>query len=869
VLRANQYRWAGQRSLRLLALLLLLFPLAQTGAQTAKQRPSLELSRAVRQWEFLSAVGTRAGVFGAENGTVEAWVYPLKLLRDFHLVFHFGGHEVPAEALARTITARPESCTILYSHDAFSVRETFFVPVDEPGAVIAIEVETQEPLEVEARFRRDFQLMWPAALGGTYANWDPELRAFSLSEEQKKFFALVGSPSASQPRAEFENNYASSGQSSFRLGVTQRGRDTKLVVLAASFAGREGAEQTYHRLAERFNQLQQQAAEYYRDYLEQTVSLRLPDAELERGYDWARVSVLQGMVNNPFLGAGLVAGYRTSGAGARPGFAWFFGRDALWTVLALDSEGDFAHARAALEFLMKYQREDGKITHEVSQSASFVPWFKDFPYPWASADATPLLVIAANDYVSQSGDAAFARQHWDSIWKAYQFLRSTWDAQHRPKNEGVGHGWVEGGPLLPVKTEFYQSGLGAEAMHALANLARLTGNSAAGELEEEFQGQKRLLDASFWSLEKKIFAFALDRQDKRIDVASVLAAVPMCFGLVATEKASAMISRLADFDHAADWGMRIISSQDERFNPAGYHFGSVWPLFTGWAAVGEYRYHRPLAAYANLRANALLALDGALGHTTEVLSGAYYQGLSTSSPHQIWSSAMIISPMLRGMLGLEVNAAQHTLILSPHLPADWSSFTISRARIGEGVLDLSYQVVPDGIRLEVRRQGAGSSTIEFSPAVSLRAQVAGVEVNDRPAPYHVETTGEDEHVKVRFLASGGTTTVRMRLGHDFGVAVPGSLPALGAPSRNLKAIAESWSATRDRLTMEFSGLAGSEYELPVRGAAEITGVQGAELVKAAGGERLRVRVPGNAAEGYKRLAITVQFAQAPSSPGER
>src|SRR6266480_654693 len=112
----------------------------------------------------------------------------------------------------------------------------------------------------------------------------------------------------------------------------------------------------------------------------------------------------------------------------------------------------------------------------------------------------------------------------------------------------------------------------------------------------------------------------------------------------------------------------IWSSQDPRYNPGGYHFGSVWPLFTGWASVGEYRYHRALPAYLNLRANALQALDGSLGHVTEVLSGDYYQGISTSSPHQIWSAAMVVSPILRGMLGLEANAISHNLVFAPHIP---------------------------------------------------------------------------------------------------------------------------------------------------------------------------------------------------------
>src|SRR5207244_3118121 len=85
------------------------------------------------------------------------------------------------------------------------------------------------------------------------------------------------------------------------------------------------------------------------------------------------------------------------------------------------------------------------------------------------------------------------------------------------------------------------------------------------------------------------------------------------------------------------------SSKATRYDAGGYHYGSVWPLFTGWASVGEYRYHRALPAYSNLRANALLALDGSLGHVTEVLSGGYYQPLSTSSPPQMSSAAIVIS----------------------------------------------------------------------------------------------------------------------------------------------------------------------------------------------------------------------------------
>src|ERR1700726_622400 len=100
---------------------LLCFLFRSTPAVAAEQSPpSLELSRPVRPWEFLPVVGTRAGLFGNESGRMEAWVYPLKLLREFHLQFHVDGRVLPAEALARTVVVRPESSTIVYSGDTFT-----------------------------------------------------------------------------------------------------------------------------------------------------------------------------------------------------------------------------------------------------------------------------------------------------------------------------------------------------------------------------------------------------------------------------------------------------------------------------------------------------------------------------------------------------------------------------------------------------------------------------------------------------------------------------------------------------------------------------------------------------------------------------
>jgi glycogen debranching enzyme len=807
--------------------------------------PSLELSRTVRTWEFLPVVGTRAGLFGTENGRLEAWVYPLKIFRAFHLTFHVGGRGLPAESLARTLTVRPESATLIYVGDSFRIKETLFVPAQEAGAVILLEVETKDPLEVEAGFVNDFALEWPAAIGGTYAQWDANRHAVVFGEETRKFSALVGSPTAEDAHLAYETNYSSSDETSFRLGVTKRGRETKVIVIAASVAGREDAQKdaqkTYERLATSYEQLERDSAEYYRTYLAHTVNLELPDTALQQAYDWARVSMVQGLVANPHLGTGLVAGYRTSGTSQRPGFAWFFGRDSLWTSFALNAAGDYATTRTALEFISKYQREDGKVPHEIAQGANFVSWFKDFPYAYASADATPLFIIAMNDYVTQSGDAAFAREEWDNVWRAYEFLRSTYDAQGFAQNAGIGHGWVEGGPLHPVKNEFYQSGLGVEALRSLSNLARLVGkDDVKKELAAEFERKKPALDLAFWQPEAKSYAFAFNQNHQRVDEPSVLSTVPMWFGLPDAPHAEEMITRLADADHDTDWGMRIISSQSKFYDGSGYHFGAVWPLFTGWASVGEYRYHRDLPAYSNLRANALMAVDGALGHFAEVLSGDYYEGFSTSSPHQIWSSAMVVSPILRGLFGLQTDAERHQITLSPHAPADWTSFALRNVHLDQVNVDFRYNKTLDSITLDTTRTGTGDCWVEFSPAFSLRAEVIAVEMNGRPLPFRIQSNSEDQHVSVRFPVYGGPNSVVIRVKNDFGLMLANQLPALGSTSRGLRVISNSWNSARNQLTVEVSGLPGMKYDLGVWNPGQISSVEGAVLAKQ---RNIRIQIP--------------------------
>lgn len=842
------------------ALFVLLLTLLAAACFAQPPERQLVLRQPVRPWEFLDAVGMHAGLFGAQNGRFEAWVYPLKLLREFHLIFRTDdGQQYPAESLARSITVRPESVTVTYSADNFSVDETWFVPIDEPGAAIELTVNSWRTLQIEARFTRDMQLMWPAAVGATWQNWDSTLHGFVLGEETRRYVGLVGAVDATISAQEGQTNYSSSDEDGFFLPAVYRGRSQRMIVIAGSINGRAEAEQAFRKISTEYESLRAVSATHYRDYIEHTTSIQVPDAALQQAYDWARLSMAQGMVNDPLLGTGLVAGYRTSGKSARPGFAWFFGRDSEWTSLALDSIGDFADVRTALEFLMKFQRADGKVEHEIAQTASLVPWFTDYPYAYASADATPLFIIAVEQYARASGDVAFLREHRDNVSRAYSFLRSTWDAEHRPQNAGVGHGWIEGGPLLPVKVELYQAGLSTEAVSAMADIARLTGDAnAAKEFDAEAERQRKSLDHDFWSERIHAYAYALDQQNAPLATASVLTTVPMWFGLLDPAHSDFTIDTLAGADHMADWGMRILSSKDPRYNPSGYHFGSVWPLFTGWASVGEYRYHRAVPAFANLKANALITLTGSPGRTTEVLSGDYFDGLSTSSPHQIWSSAMVVSPVLRGMMGLTADAPGHTLTFAPHVPADWNEFRLRNIIVGETRSDVEYSRTADKIIISVHNTGAGL-TLHAAPAISLRARVLSASLDGRPVPFHLVASTQDQHVEIE-IPRAGSARLEIRIRDDFDVSAPVALPEPGQPSRGIRVTSETWNGDRTQLQLQMSGVQGATYDLPLRGSDQVSRVEGASIVTANGQQALRVGFSGSATDEYASTTVVVHFS---------
>ncbi len=870
------------------------------------RRSGLELERASRAGAFYAVTGRRAAAFGYEHRALEAWVYPLKILDDFGLSFRIEGYPLEftgADTLAR-VNVRPEATTFTYSHAAFTVRQIIFAPVDEPGIVMLLEVQSALPLTVNVSFRPRLRLSWPAGLMTGSLSWDERASVYYITEESKRFAGVVGSPAARDVSVMPYQEEPRDVPARFRIEVPAGEMNAKFIplVIAGSVEGRDKAKAAYDRLLASVPSLYEQTAAHYGRLAEETLQLSTPNRELDEAFAWAKVGVDKGVVTNPLLGTGLVAGYRTSGESERPGFAWFFGRDALWTALALDATGDFGTTRAALDFLKKFQRADGKIPHEISQSASLIPWFTDYEYPWASADATPLYVIAHADYFRASGDLKFLQANRDSILRAYRFAEATdTDGNGLVENTTFGHGWVEGGSLYPAHEEIYMQGLWIAASRDLSELADTwRDGELAARARANAERTRAAAERAYWLPARGFYAFATKRRtaappeadpgpnraarQARLDALkdetiyaedTVLPAVPLWFNALSDERAQTQIDHLGAGALATDWGARLLSAESRLYDPLSYHSGSVWPLFTGWASMGAYRYGRPHVGFQALMANAHLTRQNAEGYVTELLSGDFNAPFGRSSHHQVWSEAMIVAPAVRGLLGIETGNAGRALRFAPQLPADWDRLTVRNIRLGDARYALSYERTAGRIKITFKRQvtgevasakpasdaGGGAIVVSVAPALPLDARVRGVTLRGRPATFTTARSGDVQRPEISFAAESADTEVVFDYDEGTDVYLESRAPLRGETSRGLRILRAR--AGEGALYLLLEGRGGHTYTLGARTPRKLGDTPGVVVKEggARGDAQLEVRFDGPE-QTYVRREISLPLRAA-------
>ena len=333
----------------------------------------------------------------------------------------------------------------------------------------------------------------------------------------------------------------------------------------------------------------------------------------------------------------------------------------------------------------------------------------------------------------------------------------------------------------------------------------------------------------------------------------------MAFGLLDPVRAGRMLPELGSSKITADWGTRMLAWDHPLYESQHYNNGTVWGFVTGFVALAHYRYHRAWAGFDLVRDVARTSFDFARGRNPELMSGAFYRTLDTAVPQQFFATSMLVSPLVRGLLGWEPDAPRGRATLAPHLPAEWDSLAVLNLAVGASKLRVAVAKEPGVYRLRVGREGGGGGplALRVAPALPLGAAVEAVTVNGTGIPFTVEESPHDVHA-ITEVALQAEAVVEIRHRGGLEVVTPAERLAVGDPSGSLRVLDLRREGAEYVIAVE--GLAGRAYTLDLRPGREaaVGAVSNADRVAGPEGlVRLRVAFPAGVA-GFMRREIRVR-----------
>jgi glycogen debranching enzyme len=395
-----------------------------------------------------------------------------------------------------------------------------------------------------------------------------------------------------------------------------------------------------------------------------------------------------------------IAGGRSLPAAGLPWFMTMFGRDSIFTSLqALPFTPELA-ATTLLALgdwqgsnIDDFRDEDpGRILHELRYGEMTA--FEERPHSpyYGCADATPLYVVLLDEYERWTGDRKLVRDLEFEVRAAltwideYADLQGTGYVWYKRRNEKTGlenqcwkdswdsisfrDGRLPGFPRATCELQGYAY----DAKVRAARLARLVWKDVelADRLEKEAADLKRRFNRDFWVEDDEYFALALDPDGNQVDALASNNGHLLWSGIVDKSKAKAVARHLLGKRLFSGWGVRTLAEGEGRYNPIGYHVGTVWPFDNSFVAWGLRRYGFKEEA-AEIAAGILEAAVYFDGRLPEAFGGyersqtKYPVQYPTACSPQAWSTGAPLL-FLRTMLGLEPHG-EH-LVVDPALPED-------------------------------------------------------------------------------------------------------------------------------------------------------------------------------------------------------
>ena len=436
-------------------------------------------------------------------------------------------------------------------------------------------------------------------------------------------------------------------------------------------------------------------------------------------------------------------GNRQYFAAGVPWYVALFGRDSLIVALEMLAFQPEIAAQT-LRLLASYQgrqtdrwREEqpGKILHELRVGE--LARTGDVPHArfYGTVDATPLFLLLLGRHAAWTGNLDLFRELQAPVEKALDWIAKAGDdhgegyLKYRSSSADglINQGWKDSGdaivrangdlarpPIALVEVQGYVFA----AKQAIADLYERNGEAdRAGQLRQEAERLRKRFNRDFWHEDQGIFALALEARGRQVAVVSSNPGHALWCGIADRDKGRRSVARLMRDDMFNGWGVRTLATSERRYNPVGYHLGTVWPHDNALVAAGCRAYGEDDAALRIFTGIAEAAMHFRNQRLPEAMAGfprADFQApvhYPVACHPQAWAAGA--APFLLTVcLGLEPDGFANKLrIVRPRMPGFVNHIELRGLRVGKGSADLEFRRTDDGAEVNIL-QTSGQLTVE-------------------------------------------------------------------------------------------------------------------------------------------------------------
>lgn len=411
-----------------------------------------------------------------------------------------------------------------------------------------------------------------------------------------------------------------------------------------------------------------------------------------------------------------------------PWYGTLFGRDSIiaaYQTLAFDP----GIAASTLRLLAKMQGKEvnefrdeqpGKILHELRHGEmANLKEIPQTPY-YGSVDSTPLFLVLVAEHANWTGDLSLFEELRENVERAFEWIDRYgdesghgWLEYNTKSSRGLANqGWKDSGdsivnadgslakaPIALVEVQGYVY----LAKIKIAELYERSGErEAAARLRREAADLKKRFNQAFWLEDKGFYALALQQGTKPCAVISSNPGQALWSGIADAEKAARTVEQLMSPAMFCEWGIRTLANSERRYNPMGYHLGTIWPHDNSFLAAGFCKYGFGDRAH-KLFTGILSAAQHFEHHRLpEVFCGFSKKEYEVPVRYpvachpQAWAAGSVPF-FLQSLLGLSPNALENKLFITdPVLPDAVHYVKLSGIKIAKESVEVEFERQKDG-----------------------------------------------------------------------------------------------------------------------------------------------------------------------------